>query len=360
MAESVVNFAVETIGKMLIDEAIFLGGVSEQVEQLQLELSRLQSFLKDADARQNDDEMIKVWVSQARDLAYEAEDLIEDYAFKIECRKENILKRSVRILSECVVRHSIGAEILTLRSKIADLTRSFEGHGLARREGDQGSSSSSLVQQLRRTYSHVVEDDFIGLGRELEMLVGHLVNESGIRYKVVSIYGMGGSGKTTLARKVYNHPKVKRYFTNYAWVCVSQQWQTRDLLQDILIKLIPSQGEDIQKWRIKQLVRKLHQILQDNRYLIVLDDVWSTDSWNCMKEAFPINEEGSKILVTTRIKEVAMQIGPTGFHHEPRLLNEQESWELLRIKAFRRGEGEQGMIILLIPYSYDSNKVIRV
>ncbi|KAL3533905.1 hypothetical protein ACH5RR_007426 [Cinchona calisaya] len=341
MAEAAVSLAVKTISNLLIEEAKFLRIVSDQVDQLHVELSRMRAFLKDADMRQHDEEIVKVWISQARDLAYEAEDLIESYAFKVASRRgegiRNIFKRTVCILKECNANHNIGADINSLKTKISDLTKSFQEHGIrAIMEREEG-GTISLEQQLRRTYSHVIEDDFVGLEGDVKLLVENLVMEDEIHhFRVVSIYGMGGSGKTTLAQKIYNHRRVKRYFDGYAWVCVSQKWQKEDMLQRILISLIPERREDILKWRDEELVKQLFQIQQNKKYLLVLDDVWSPDAWECIKQAFPItNKNGSKVLLTTRNKNVAEQIGPNGFHHQPRMLSDDECWELLKLKALK-------------------------
>nr|XP_027070536.1 LOW QUALITY PROTEIN: probable disease resistance protein RXW24L [Coffea arabica] len=181
------------------------------------------------------------------------------------------------------------------------------------------------------------------------MLVKHLLrggdhdhdHEIDQRFRVVSICGMGGLGKTTLAQKVYNHPKVRRCFDGIAWVYVSQTWQKEDILQRILLSLIPEKREEIVKWRDEELVRQLFQILQNKKCLVVLDDIWATEPWECIKQAFPIRNDGSKILVTSRNKDVALHIDPNGFHHQPRFLSEDESWQLLQRKALRgRFHGE--------------------
>ncbi|KAL3533901.1 hypothetical protein ACH5RR_007422 [Cinchona calisaya] len=220
-------------------------------------------------------------------------------------------------------------------------------------ERDQG-GSSSLEQELRLTYSHVTEDHFVGLASDVELLVEHLVMENEMNYfGVVSIYGMGGLGKTTLTQKVYNHSKVKRYFDGYVWACVSQNWRKEDILQRILIGLIPERRKEILKWRDEKLVRQLFEIQQRKKYLLVLDDIWSTDAWKCMKHALPIRKDGSKILLTTRNKDVAEQIGPNGFHHQPRQLSDDESWKLLQMKALRE-RYERGLCPGISSEDYDT------
>ncbi|XP_027099667.2 probable disease resistance RPP8-like protein 2 [Coffea arabica] len=151
---------------------------------------------------------------------------------------------------------------------------------------------------------------------------------------------MGGIGKTTLARKVYHHGRLKHYFKGFAWVCVSQQWQPKDLLQGILLKLIPEQRNLIMTSKQDELARLLQQHLRARRCLIVLDDIWSTDAWDCLKDAIPVSEHGTKILLTTRNRDVAAYVGPNGYHLQLRFLTEEESWELLRMKSLRESTGE--------------------
>ncbi|CDO99401.1 unnamed protein product [Coffea canephora] len=340
LAEPVVSFILERLSNLLIEEGKFLRGVSDQAEQLQSELKLMQALLKDADAKQHDDAVIREWISQSKDLAYEAEDLIETFAFKVGSRRRggvaNVLKRYTCIFKECYMRHRVGVDIQGLNTRVAKLTKRFRDYGIRTIMEKEGPSSRQL-QSIRRTYSHVEEDDFVGLESDVKMLVQNLVSEDGTsHYRVVSLCGMGGLGKTTIARKVYNHPNVRRHFDSFAWLCISQQWQTKEILQGILVKLIPETKEEIvRSWNDDKLVRQLYNIQQNKRCLIVLDDVWSTDAWECIKNAFPTREKGSKILVTTRNKNVATHIGPNGFHHEPRLLSYDESWELLRKKALR-------------------------
>ncbi|KAL3506328.1 hypothetical protein ACH5RR_031710 [Cinchona calisaya] len=306
MAEPVVSFLLENISKLLIDEGKFLAGVSEQAEQLQSKLRLMLSLLKDADARQDEDAVIREWSSQSKDVAYEAENAFETFAFEVEPTK---------------------------RKGIVNVLKRYGIRSIMERAGP----SSRQQQLMTRTYSHVEEEDFVGLESDVKTLVEQLVNEDVVR--VISICGMGGLGKTTIARNVYNHPNVRRYFDGIAWVCISQQWKAKDILQGILVKIIPEKIKEILKfWTNDMLVRQLYsfQLSKSKRCLIVLDDIWSIDAWDGIKDAFPNGGRGSKILLTTRNKNVSIQIEPNGFHHEPRLLSQNESWELLQKEALRQ------------------------
>ena len=93
MAKSVVSFVVGMLGKLLIEEAAFLQRVSQQVNHMQIELKRMQCFLRDADKKQNEDESVQIWFSEIWEAAYDVQDVIETFAFEISSRnKENSLK----------------------------------------------------------------------------------------------------------------------------------------------------------------------------------------------------------------------------------------------------------------------------
>ncbi|RVW20083.1 putative disease resistance protein [Vitis vinifera] len=194
MAESVVGFAVERLAYLLIHKASFLLEVKDQVE-----LRRMQCFLEDADAKQEEDKKVRNWIAEIREVAYDAEDV-------------------------------------DIQKKISDLTRSLETYGIKTvRESEASSSRYELQQRRRRTYPHLIEEDVVGLEENVKELVNYLVRDE--KCRVVSICGMGSLGKTTLATKVYHQTDVRSYFDSFAWAYISQQCRPQDVLQGIFIDL---------------------------------------------------------------------------------------------------------------------------
>ncbi|GLT70824.1 hypothetical protein SLA2020_428810 [Shorea laevis] len=156
---------------------------------------------------------------------------------------------------------------------------------------------------------------------------------------------MGGLGKTTMAKVVYHHGDIRRHFEGFAWAYVSQQCKRRDVWGGILLKLIiPSreEREEILRMRDEDLATKLFKVQKERKCLIVIDDIWSTEAWSTLSAAFlSQTASGSKMLLTTRNKEVALIADQEGFVHEPDCLNEEKSWELFQRKAFpRRGDSD--------------------
>uniref|UniRef100_A0A2N9FMZ5 AAA+ ATPase domain-containing protein n=1 Tax=Fagus sylvatica TaxID=28930 RepID=A0A2N9FMZ5_FAGSY len=338
MAESVVSGVVERIGNLLIQEANFLSGVSDQVELLQTELKLMQCFLKDADARQEESETVRQWVSEIREVAYDADDIIGTYAQTVASRKgggiKKVLKRYACVLDEGTTVHKVGSEIAKIMTKISNLTTRLQTYGIRASliEGSGPSALNERQREQRQTYSHL-EHDVVGLGDDLNKLMAFLLKkEEGNR--VASICGMGGLGKTTLAKMVYNHDKVKQHFDCRAWVFISQQCQRRNVWEGILFSLLsPSEKErdGIRKKRDEEIVDQLFQVLKEKKCLVILDDIWNAEHWDILCKAFPVKDTtGSKILLTTRNRDVALHADPRGFLHNLQFLNDQKSWEFLR------------------------------
>ncbi|PQM41338.1 putative disease resistance protein [Prunus yedoensis var. nudiflora] len=354
MAEAVVSFVLESVRDFTIQEANFLSGVSRQVEAAQTELEFMQGFLKDADARQGQDTRVRICVAKIRDAAYDLEDIIETYGLKVDSKKKkrglkNVLKRFAYIFKEGVDFHRIGAEIENISTKISALRSNLQSYNIKEirdRDSGGGESSLQLHERLRRSYSHVVERDVVGLESNVEELVMHLVKDEN-RHQVVSVWGMGGLGKTTLARKVYHHKKVRQHFHSFAWVYVSQRFQVRNVWERILIELI-SATED-QRKKIKdmtddEIAKKLFLVLREMRCLVILDDIWRINTWNIWEIAFPNVETESTILLTTRNQAVASVANRNAYLHQPQPLNENESWELFEKKAIpARAEMDLGL-----------------
>lgn len=82
-----------------------------------------------------------------------------------------------------------------------------------------------------------------------------------------------------------------------------------------------------------EIAKDIYNFLKHIKCLVLLDDIWTTSAWDRLKAAFPEHETDSKILLTTRHKNVALHADKNGLLHEPHCLDDNESWELFEKKA---------------------------
>ncbi|KAK4707263.1 hypothetical protein R3W88_033184 [Solanum pinnatisectum] len=148
---------------------------------------------------------------------------------------------------------------------------------------------------------------------------------------VISITGMPGSGKTTLAHKVYNDKSVSSHFDIRVWCTVGHEYDEKKLLHKILNQVT---GPDLKFSEDVEVADMLWRQLFGKRYLIVLDDVWDNTTWDELTRPFPEFEKRSRIILTTREKKVALHGKRNTDPINLRTLRSEESWELLEKRSF--------------------------
>ncbi|XP_057802302.1 putative late blight resistance protein homolog R1A-10 [Salvia miltiorrhiza] len=179
----------------------------------------------------------------------------------------------------------------------------------------------------------------VGLHEDLLTIKSRLCGESP-NLEVIPIVGMGGIGKTTLAKCVYDDPLTVQRFDIRVWVTVSQDYNA-----DVVLSALLASMEEFDKDRSEESKdrskedeelpgAKVHKILKGRRYLLVMDDIWSTDAWDDVRIILPDDGNGSRVMLTTRETDVAAYACRLSCPHKMRFMDEAQSWNLLQQKVF--------------------------
>ncbi|KAL5981716.1 hypothetical protein ACLOJK_015779 [Asimina triloba] len=332
IAEAAVSSLVNTLGDQLSQEenSLSLLGVRDKVEWVETQFRWIQAFLKDAEAKSDKDERVKNWMKEVRNVTYVAEDIIDTFLVEIAPSvQQGVSGTFVRINA----RHKLVSEIERMKDKIRSISESRVAYGIEDIRREEGTSTASQSCRDRRLLSPFVEEpDFVGFQADQEKLMEQLMQGKQQRCSVTSIVGMGGQGKTTLARKLYQSDAIKGHFDFCTWISVSQVYGVIEILQALKKNCMGSSSS--QNVDACELRHEIAQHLKGKRYFVVLDDIWTREAWDDLKDTFPNTSNGSKVLITTRNKDVALHADPISKPHELRFLDQDESWELFLKKAF--------------------------
>ncbi|XP_045813911.1 disease resistance protein RPM1-like [Trifolium pratense] len=342
MADSSVSFLLDKLSWLLQEEVNLQKGVREDVQYIKDELERHKAILMVADSLEHKDPELKVWLKSVRNIAQDMEDAIDEYNLRlVDHHQQGKNNSSIHKLAfgfkTMKARHRIATDIQGIKSKVENIS-----HGRPNISGVGSSSSQRRSSRLDSQGDALLleEADLVGIEEPKKQLCDLLFKDESNR-AVISIHGMGGLGKTTLAKQVYEDPKVKKYFRIHAWVNLSQSFNMEEILKDLAQQLHNVIGkpapESIGMMKIDNLKEFIKNFLQrSKKYLIVLDDVWHVNVWDAVKLALPNNNCGSRVILTTRKKDVALySCAELGKDFHPEFLPRQEAWSLFCRKTFQ-------------------------
>ncbi|XVF30493.1 hypothetical protein REPUB_Repub16aG0062800 [Reevesia pubescens] len=348
-------FAFNTAAKILsklsdptYQEIRLVWGVQSHLEKLKKTLTTIKAVLLDAEEKQAHDQQLRVWLQELKDACYDAEDLLDE--FEIEALREQVLKQ--RSIGKKVRNFFSSSNPLAFRfrmaHKIKSITKRFgeiaalkaNFHLIERH--DHG--PSRVLRLERETHSFVQASEVIGRDEEKQRIIKKLMQDDPTDEEdvpVLPIVGLGGLGKTALAKLVFNDKNVDTHFGLKLWVCVSDDFDLKRLVLKI-IKSGKGGDGDLGSMDLEQLQRVVRDCLNGKRYLLILDDVWNEDigKWKELKQLLVGGAKGSKIVVTTRSNQVA-KISGTITPYNLEGLPYEKSLSLFLKFAFQKGEEKQ-------------------
>ena len=358
---------LEVVGSLALQEIKLAHGVKADLENLKSTVSTIKDVLLDAEKKAGDSVAVKGWLEKLKDVLRDADDVLDDFSTEALQRKMmagNKMTKEVRIFfsssNQLAFSLKMGRRIKATRERLDVITNEMMKLSFIK-----GSIEPQVKNMDRETYSFVLQDEVIGRENDKQEIIKFLLDTNvEDNVSIIPIVGIGGLGKTTLAQLIYNDENVKTHFKPKLWICVSDNFDVKQIVKQILESLKEERQEknldnlqnhldvkQIAKQILESLKEERHEESLDNlqnhlqkylngkKYFLVLDDVWNEDKdkWLLLKNLLVGGARGSRILITTRSENVA-KITTTNLPYPLKGLPRENAWNLFVKMAFERGQ----------------------
>ncbi|XP_038986279.1 disease resistance protein RPM1-like [Phoenix dactylifera] len=379
MATTAIGALSKKLSDVVSSEINMPGMVRQDVRVIEAELSKMKAFLWSADAKVATNAEVKAWVKQVNELAYDTEDLIDEFKVHIARPRRRGVRgffyNIIQLIKKWRELHEIHNHLQLIKEKIKRAQEGPTHFGLHPVPQVPPSTSTTeephVLGQLQALF--VEERELVGIDEPRNHLIRWLL-EGSKSLRVISVVAMGGMGKTALVKKVYDSPAVRihGFFDCHVWITLSQNWDFKILLRDMIKQLSAQVEEDpttvvevrrgppsllepyisirerremqkrmeIEAANESRLIQMLRDHLKNKRYVIVFDELWSKETWESIKLALPDNKFGSRVVITTRHTDIAATASSLYCTQDDALvynlppLTLHDSWTLFCMRSF--------------------------
>ncbi|CAN4090452.1 unnamed protein product [Withania somnifera] len=323
LVTSTVSLLVENLSRVISYNWKQIAGLKKSCEDLLEQVKRLNAFLVDNAKQRSNSTQWNVLVNKIRCTVYKAEGVIDKLLVQAYLDQETHAFKVKKPYKDRNFAEEINEILEDVKKILADNQHLFEISPVTDHQPEK------VVQEEQG--SSLEYHEVIGFDEEAEKVIKRLI-EGLACLDVVPVVGMPGLGKTTLARKIYNDPKIPHQFFSCIWVFIGQSCVKRDILLNIL-KGFTRRIEEFHDKNEAEIAEEIRgHVANGGKCLIVLDDVWNSDVVDFVKTVFPENNRGHRIMMTTRHVDVARSVNIDP--HNLKFLDQKESFQLLENRAF--------------------------
>ncbi|KAI6689553.1 hypothetical protein NL676_026381 [Syzygium grande] len=209
----------------------------------------------------------------------------------------------IKCVSHCLPRNCWSSYKL---GKRVDQLRN-EARELRHEKGEFSDFTSPLPPPPPPLVFEMSIDKTLGLDRSLNEVWKWLMDEKEVR--VIGLYGTGGVGKTTLMKMINEKLSHANHgFEVVIWVVVSRQ-VNEDSIRDAIRKRLNIEDKSWGEWSRDERVHHLLEVLTQKKFVLLIDDVWARLDLSKIGVPRPGLESRSKVVFTTRLKQVCHQMG---------------------------------------------------
>ena len=313
MADEVLGIVTENLSSFVREQLALFFGVNEEIERLSSTLTTINAVLEDAEEQQITNRAIKDWLRRLKYAAYVLDDILDECSIKsARSRREgngSVSQNEDHNMSLCslnpkftLFRYKVAKRLKKISKRLDGIAQERQNFHLVERTTERRVE----VPEWRQTISIINQSVVYGRDEDREKIVDLLLRQASEsdELSIYSIIGIGGLGKTTLAQAVFNDERVSNHFDLKIWVCVSEDFSLKRVLECIIESYT---GQHSNLTNLDTLQKRVQELLQSKKYLVVLDDVWNEnqEKWDRLKSVLNCGSKGASILVTTRLRIVA-------------------------------------------------------
>ncbi|XP_047961116.1 disease resistance protein RGA2-like [Salvia hispanica] len=355
MEGEAVAAVLQVLVQNLIDHSkegyLLVQGLKKEADKLKGSLDTIQKYLNDAEKRTNLNDALKSWLKRLENVAFDADNVLDELKYRDLIKQIKPIKpmkqKVLSCFSPCVKfsrSRSMAVKIKEINENLESIYK--EGDGLGLRE-ILTTDVPTLPDPARETDCVTLDPIFIGRDKVtseiVEKLTDFITTDERVA-SIVAIVGMGGLGKTTLTRKVFNLLQEKNLFGSHIWVHVSQNFDPMALLKKVLKELASHRVEaDMSR---QDIMKNLEEELKEKTYLLIFDDVWNQElsKWDDFLNSLlgATSTKGNAIVVTTRSMEVASTVSAL-YTHKLEGLSKEDCWSIIKERTFGKEEVPLGL-----------------